>query len=61
MTEQAESMSSDVDDNSDKERIALLAYSYWEARRGPDGSPEEDWLRAEQDLRPQTVERRLRE
>jgi len=32
------------------DEIALLAYSYWEARGCPYGSPEEDWLRAEQDL-----------
>jgi len=30
--------------------IAVLAYFYWEARGCPDGSPEEDWLRAEQEL-----------
>jgi len=30
--------------------IALLAYSYWEARGCPYGSPEEDWFHAEQDL-----------
>ncbi len=32
------------------DEIALLAYSYWEARGCPYGSPEEDWFRAEQDL-----------
>jgi hypothetical protein len=32
------------------EEIALLAYSYWEARGCPYGSPEEDWFRAERDL-----------
>jgi hypothetical protein len=31
--------------------IAALAYSYWEAREGKPGSPEEDWLRAEAELR----------
>lgn len=31
--------------------IAELAYSYWEARGYQGGSPEEDWLRAEQQLR----------
>ncbi|HXK01515.1 MAG TPA: DUF2934 domain-containing protein [Verrucomicrobiae bacterium] len=31
--------------------IAKLAYSYWEARGCQGGSPEEDWLRAEQELR----------
>jgi len=32
-------------------RIARLAYVYWEARGHPDGSPEEDWFRAEEELR----------
>ena len=31
--------------------IAELAYSYWVGRGCQGGSPEEDWLRAEQDLR----------
>ena len=31
--------------------IATLAYSYWEARGCQGGSPEEDWLCAEQQLR----------
>jgi len=30
--------------------IAALAYSYWETRGCQGGSPEEDWLRAEQEL-----------
>jgi len=29
------------------ERIARLAYFYWQDRGCPDGSPQEDWLRAE--------------
>lgn len=33
------------------EAIAVLAYSYWEARGGQGGSAEEDWLRAELELR----------
>jgi hypothetical protein len=32
------------------EEIAKLAYSYWEDRGCQGGSPEEDWLRAEQEL-----------
>jgi hypothetical protein len=35
------------------EQIARLAYSYWEARGHQGGSPEEDWARAEQELRGQ--------
>ncbi len=31
--------------------IAQLAYSYWELRGCEGGSSEEDWLRAEQELR----------
>ena len=33
------------------EDIARLAYSYWEARGRQGGSPEADWLRAEQELK----------
>lgn len=33
------------------EEIAQMAYSYWEARGYQGGSSEEDWLRAEQELR----------
>ena len=32
------------------ERIALLAYSFWEARGCQGGCAEEDWLRAERQL-----------
>jgi hypothetical protein len=34
-----------------REEIARLAYSYWEQRGRRGGSPEEDWLRAERELR----------
>ncbi len=37
-----------------REEIAALAYSYWESRGCQGGSAEEDWLRAEQELRSQT-------
>ena len=33
------------------EEIAVLAYSFWMERGQPEGSPEEDWLRAERELR----------
>ena len=33
------------------EEIALLAYSYWEARQSTHGSAEDDWFRAERELR----------
>jgi hypothetical protein len=35
----------------DREAIARLAYSYWEARGRQDDSPDEHWLRAEAELR----------
>jgi hypothetical protein len=34
-----------------EEEIARLAHSYWEARGCQGGSAEEDWLRAERELR----------
>ncbi len=34
-----------------REAIARLAYSFWEARGYQGGSPDEDWQRAEQQLR----------
>jgi len=40
----------------DHRRVERLAYSYWEARGCPDGSPEEDWFRAEDELRRQKAE-----
>ena len=33
------------------EQIARLAYAYWEARGRQHGSPDEDWHRAERELR----------
>jgi hypothetical protein len=36
------------------EDIARLAYSYWELRGCPHGSPEEDWFRAELELQSQS-------
>jgi hypothetical protein len=39
-----------VTQNARTEDIARLAYSLWEARGCQGGSPEEDWLRAEQEL-----------
>jgi hypothetical protein len=34
-----------------EDRIAELAYSYWEARGFQGGSPWEDWFRAETELK----------
>jgi hypothetical protein len=33
------------------EEIARLAYAYWEARGHPQGTSQEDWYRAERELR----------
>jgi Protein of unknown function (DUF2934) len=37
-----------------QEEIAALAYSFWVTRGYQGGSPEEDWLRAEQELHQRT-------
>lgn len=34
----------------DQDQIAALAYALWEARGCPEGSPEDDWFQAEQEL-----------
>jgi hypothetical protein len=34
----------------DHEQIALLAYTLWQQRGAPEGSPEQDWFRAEREL-----------
>ncbi len=39
-----------ADSVSLRERIALLAYTYWQERGCEGGSPEEDWLRAEREI-----------
>lgn len=33
------------------EQIAALAHALWEARAYPEGSPEQDWYQAEQQLK----------
>lgn len=43
-------MAASQPDVSLRERIALLAYSYWESRGCQGGSAEEDWFRAEQEI-----------
>jgi hypothetical protein len=35
----------------DPQKIAALAYRYWEERGRPESSPEQDWFRAEETLR----------
>jgi Protein of unknown function (DUF2934) len=33
-----------------EQRVAEIAYEFWQARGCPDGTPDEDWFRAEQEL-----------
>ena len=37
-------------EQSDHQKVAQLAYRYWQERGSPIGSPAEDWFRAEADL-----------
>ena len=37
----------------DTRRTALLAYEFWRARGCPEGSPDDDWFLAEEQLRHQ--------
>jgi hypothetical protein len=37
-------------DAPERDEIAELAYQLWVKRGCPDGSPDEDWLRAEEEL-----------
>jgi len=43
--------------NSSHEEIAVRAYHLWEERGRPIGSPEEDWSRAEKEMRGEEVAR----
>jgi hypothetical protein len=38
-------------DHMELKAIAQLAYTFWEARGRPWGSPDEDWFRAEQEIK----------
>lgn len=40
----------DVSEPMNQQEIAELAYELWQAGGCPDGSPEVDWFRAEQEL-----------
>jgi hypothetical protein len=39
----------------DHEEVCQLAFSYWQARGCPKGSPEDDWFRAEHELSSRAV------
>jgi len=53
----AEAYSDPIDPVLEHEEIAQLAYSYWETRGFCSGSPEEDWYRAEEELKRRAVAR----
>ena len=40
------------------EQVARLAYALWQERGCPDGSPDVDWYRAEEQLLDQTSEKK---
>jgi len=40
----------EISEPENRQAIAALAYEFWQARGCPDGTPEEDWFRAEQEI-----------
>ena len=40
----------ELPDTETQREIAALAHRLWQARGCPDGTPEEDWFRAEQEI-----------
>jgi hypothetical protein len=46
----SEQNAEDAHNQSLQEQIATLAYALWHERGCPEGSPEEDWLKAEQEI-----------
>jgi hypothetical protein len=43
-------VSSNPNGGGDHDEVRRLAHEYWLARGCPEGSPEEDWFRAEQEV-----------
>jgi hypothetical protein len=39
----------------DREELTRLAYWHWEMRGSPEGSPDEDWFWAEEEIRRQRL------
>jgi Protein of unknown function (DUF2934) len=39
-----------ISEPQNREQIAVLAYEFWQARGCPDGTPAEDWFRAEREI-----------
>jgi hypothetical protein len=40
----------EISELENSEQIAALAHEFWQARGCPEGTPEEDWFRAEQEI-----------
>ena len=49
-TESSEDLNDKQTASPTHEQIAVLAYDLWQQRGCPEGCPEEDWFRAEQEL-----------
>ena len=50
----------DLSESEKQQKIAALAYEFWLARNFRNGSPETDWLRADQQVRGRPATVRLR-
>jgi len=50
LSESPETSAQSAEPQHVREQVASLAYALWEQRGCPEGSPEEDWFRAEQEL-----------
>jgi hypothetical protein len=50
----------DLSESERQQKIARLAYEFWLARAFRGGSPAEDWLRAEREVRGKAGAARLR-
>ena len=59
--EPVKTIGSPLRETTNSAEIAALAYQLWQARGCPVGSPEIDWLQAEQQLRPQTADTHSRQ
>jgi hypothetical protein len=55
VSERVAAPSSNASQGPSREEIAAKAYSFWVERGMRGGSPEEDWLRAERELRSRTA------
>jgi len=40
----------EISEPENQQEVAALAYKFWQARGCPEGTPEEDWFRAEQEI-----------